>query len=118
MSLFKNNSLAVALLSAVVFGAVALQGCSSDEQNTPAGGGSTNHAGSGGKTSTAGTGGKAPMSEGGAAGSDVEPHPEGGAGGEAGSGGAGGNPPDCDLTFDNSTLDAITNNGGMLPPLP
>ena len=69
MSLFKKNSLAVALVGAVVFSVAALQGCSSDEQTKPAAGGSggSSHAGSGGKANTAGTGGK-PMSEGGAAG--------------------------------------------------
>jgi len=118
MSLFKKNSLAVALMGSLVFSLAALQGCSSDEQNTPGAGGSSggSHAGSAGKPSTAGTAGK-PMAEGGSAGEDVQPS-EGGAAGEGGSGGEGGSAPPCDLSFDNNTLTALTDNGGVLPPLP
>jgi len=117
MSLFKKNSLAVALVGAAVFSVVATQGCSSDEQNKPAGSGGSSHAGSGGKTSTAGTAGK-PMSEGGAAG-EATPGDAAGMGGEMSMGGEGGSGPgpDCDLSFDNKTLTAITDNGGELPPL-
>jgi len=120
MSLFKKNSLAVALMGAVAFSFVAIQGCSSDEQNTPASGGSggSSHAGSAGKPNTAGTAGK-PVSEGGAAGAEPTPS-EGGTAGETSMGGEGGGgpTPSCDLSFDNSTLTAITDNGGDLPPLP
>ncbi|HYP75414.1 MAG TPA: hypothetical protein VER12_05660 [Polyangiaceae bacterium] len=119
MSLFKKNSLAVALVGAVVFSGAALQGCSSDEQNTPASGGSSGsaHAGSAGTKNTAGTAGRAP-SDGGAAGE--EPTGTAGVAGEMSMGGEGGGGPtaNCDLSFDNSTLSAITDNGGDLPPLP
>ena len=126
MSLFKKNSLAVALMSCMLVSVVALQGCGDDEQSTPATGGSggkTSTGGSGGKTSTAGAAGK-PVSEGGAAGEE-EPSTVGGAGGAAGEtsqGGAGGEGGaiviPCDLSFDNSTLSVLTGNGGELPPLP
>ena len=118
MSPFKSNSLAVVLVSAVVFSVAALQGCSSDEQAAPASGGSggAGHGGSGGKPSTAGAAGT-PMSDGGAAGEDGGA--TAGMGGETSMGGEGGAgpTPSCDLSFDNSTLTAITDNGGELPPL-
>ncbi|HYQ46820.1 MAG TPA: hypothetical protein VER11_32845 [Polyangiaceae bacterium] len=121
MSFFKRNSLAVALVASAAFGLVAIQGCSSDEQNTPAAAGAGgSHAGSGGKSSTAGGAGK-PVSEGGSAGEE-QPGAGGEGGGEslAGAGGEGGGGPDipCDLSFDNSTLTVYTDNGGKLPPLP
>jgi hypothetical protein len=122
MSLFKKNSLAVLLLGAAAFSAVALQGCSSDEQNTPASGGSggASHAGSGGKAnSTAGTAGK-PVSGGGAAGEEPTTG-DAGMGGETSMGGEGGaGPVSCStgLSFDNTTLTALTDNDGKLPELP
>jgi len=119
MSKFKNNSLAIALFGALVCSAVVIQGCSSDEQNTPAAGGSggSGHAGTAGKPATAGSAGK-PVSEGGAAGE--EQHGDGGMGNDAGGmGGEGGEPSvSCDLSFDNGSLTAITDNGGKLPSLP
>jgi len=122
MSFFKQNSLAVALVASAAFGLVAIQGCSSDEQNSPgAAGAGGSHAGSGGKPSTAGTAGN-PVSEGGAAGGEEKPGVAGEGGGEsvAGAGGEGGGGPEipCDLSFDNSTLSVYTDNGGKLPPLP
>ncbi|MEI9953453.1 MAG: hypothetical protein WDO74_31855 [Pseudomonadota bacterium] len=119
MSLFKKNSLAVALVGAAVFSVAAIQGCSSDEQSTPAAGGVSGHAGTGGKSSTAGTAGT-PANEGGAAGQDGG---EAGAAGESagGAGGEGGAPTipcSSGLSFDNSTLKAITDNDGELPDLP
>lgn len=122
MSLFKHNSFAVALFGALAFSLVVIQGCSSDEQNTPAAGGSGgSHAGSGGKPSSAGSAGK-PVSEGGAAGEE-QPGSGGAAGesepGMAGAGGeAGAAPVDCDLSFDNRSLQVLTDNGGVLPDLP
>lgn len=118
MSFFKNNSLAVALVGAIGFGLVALQGCSSDAQNTPGAGGKTNTGGTGtgGKTSTAGSAGK-PVSEGGGAGE--EQPSEGGSAGVENAGGEGGTGSvSCDLSFDNSTLEVLTDNGGVLPALP
>jgi len=120
MSLLNKNSLAV-LLGAMVISVAALQGCSSDEQATPAAGGKPGTAGSGGKSNTAGTAGKPVNNEGGAAGQDGG---EGGSGaaesGEGGEGGEGGSGPvvPCDLSFDNNTLTALTDNGGVLPDLP
>lgn len=119
MSPFKNNSLAVALFGAVVLSVVATQGCSSDDQNKPAGTGGSSHAGSGGKSSTAGSGGAKPGNEGGAAGQDEQPSGDAGkSGGDAGAGGEGGAGPECDLSFNNGTLEVFTDNGGKLPPLP
>lgn len=118
MSPFKNNSLAVALFGAVMLSVVATQGCSSDEQNKPAGSGGSSHGGSGGKPSTAGSAGK-PVSEGGAAGQDEQPSGDAGkSGGDAGAGGEGGAASECDLSFNNGTLEVFTDNGGKLPPLP
>jgi len=120
MSQSKNNSLALTLAGALVFGLVALQGCSSDEQKNPASGGSTSHAGSAGKPSTAGTAGT-PVSEGGAGGQteDETAGTGGQTGPDDGAGGEGGTPSvPCDLSFDNSTLSVLTDNGGDLPPLP
>lgn len=120
MSLFKKNSLAVALVGAAVLSVAALQGCSSDEQSKPAGGagsgsGGSSHAGAGGKPSTAGGAGE-PEGEGGSAGQVAA---DGGMAGELSMGGEGGAgpAPACDLSFDNSTLEAITDNGGKLPDL-
>ncbi|MEI9941160.1 MAG: hypothetical protein WDO69_28415 [Pseudomonadota bacterium] len=116
MSLFKKNSLAIALVGALV-GVAALQGCSSDEQASPGASGSGgSHAGTGGK-SNAGSAGK-PINEGGSAGEETPG--EGGMGGTSagGEGGEGGAAPACDLSFNNGTLSAITENGGELPPLP
>ncbi len=119
MSQFKKNPLAIALLGALVFAGAALQGCSSDEQNTPVhtgGSGGASHGGSGGKASTAGTAGKS-VSEGGAAGET--PVGDAGMGGEMSMGGEGGAPSTpCELSFNNSTLTALTTNGGVLPDLP
>jgi hypothetical protein len=117
MSPFKNNSLAVALFGAVVLSLVATQGCSSDEQSKPAGSGGSSQGGSGGKSSSAGSAGK-PISEGGAAGQDEQPSGDAGMGGEMSMGGEGGAGPECDLSFNNGTLEVFTDNGGKLPPLP
>lgn len=122
MSFFKQNSLAVALLTSAAFGLFAIQGCSSDEQNGPGTAGSGgSHAGAGGKPSTAGTAGT-PVSDGGAAGEEQPGAGGEGGGGEsvAGAGGEGGAGPEipCDLSFDNSTLSVYTDNGGKLPALP
>jgi len=120
MSLFKKNSLAVALVGAAVFGLAALQGCSSDEQAGPGAGGSSgaSHAGSAGKN-TAGTAGKPVVSDGGTAGEEPTTPTDGGMGGETSAGGEGGaGPVSCDLSFNNGDLSAITDNGGELPPLP
>jgi hypothetical protein len=120
--MFKNNSLAAALAFTTVFSVLALQGCSSDEQATPGTAGKSSTGGSGGKPSTtAGNGGTSANNEGGAAGQDK--NGEGGSGNETsngGEGGEGGAPPvvPCDLSFDNSELTAITDNGGVLPDLP
>ncbi|HEY3255372.1 MAG TPA: hypothetical protein VGJ91_15545 [Polyangiaceae bacterium] len=105
------------MLGSAVFGLAALQGCSSDDQAKPpatGGSGGASHAGSGGKPS-AGSAGK-PVTEGGAGGEEPTPS-EAGMGGEMSMGGEGGGPA-CDLSFDNSTLTAITDNGGKLPDLP
>jgi len=123
MSLIKNNSLAVSLVAAVAFSVAAIQGCSSDNQATPASGGAgsgaggASHAGTAGKSNSAGTAGKSMMNEGGSAGQEPD---VGGMGGDTSMGGEGGAPPSpsCDLSFDNSTLTAITDNGGVLPDLP
>jgi len=116
MAFFRNSSLAVALVGAITFSLVAIQGCSSDEQHAPGGGGSgSSHAGSSGKPSTAGNSG-GPESEGGTSGEG----PTGAAGEESGGAGgeAGGPSASCDQSFDNSTLDVLTDNGGKLPDLP
>lgn len=127
MSTISKNTFGTLLVGAVLFGALIAPGCSSDDQATPTGGaGATAHAGSGnaGKASTAGSAGKTSNDSAGAG--DTGPGDQGGdtgAGGDngAGAGGEGGAAPvtvDCDQSFDNSTLTAISDNGGELPPLP
>ena len=127
MSSLNKNSFAPLLIGAVLFGAVVAPGCSSDDQAKPVGGaGATAHAGSGnaGKASTAGSAGKTDDNEAGSGnvGNTGNEGGDTGAGGDTSmpEGGAAGAAPvvECDQSFDNSTLTAISDNGGKLPELP
>ena len=115
MSLFSNKSFGAVLIGTVLFSVAAVQGCSSDDQAAPAAGGGgaggKANGGGGGKPATAGAGNS--TSEGGDVGTAGDEGVVGGSGGEAGA-----VPVDCDQSFPNSTLTAISDNGGVLPDLP
>ena len=126
MSSLKLNRLGSVLLAATLFGVVAVQGCSSDNQAAPAAGGTGNSAGNSaagsstaGKSSAAGSAGKSSVA--GSGNTEAGTTGEGGSAGDA-AGGEGGAPPvnnTCTVgSFDNSELTAITENGGVLPALP
>lgn len=126
MSLISKNAFGTLAVGALLFGALIAPGCSSDEQAAPPGGaGSTSHAGSGnaGKANNAGSAGKSENTAG--VGNTGNEGGDQGVGGddntsEGGEGGAAGAPPvvECDQSFDNTKLTAITDNGGELPELP
>jgi hypothetical protein len=123
MAVSNLNRLGTVLVGATLLALGAVEGCSSDNQAAPV----LNAGGSAGKSSTDSAAGK--LSAGGASNSDAgttgaNTNPgEGGSAGE-GEGGAGGmtsvpGGETCTVgSFDNSTLTAIQENGGELPPLP
>jgi hypothetical protein len=121
MAVSNLNRLGTVLVGASLLALGVVEGCSSDNQAAPvlSGGGSS------GKSSTGGAAGKpsaggASNSDAGTTGANTNP----GEGGSAGEGGAGGmtsvpGGETCTVgSFDNSTLTAIQENGGELPPLP